>query len=403
VILPLGDAPNPRGVPVITYALLAANVAVYALITLPLSVTPVDPGDPALHEYLRVIAHSLPRGLPVKQILVRTSAYDLFVFTHGFRPAAPHLSALFISLFLHSGFLHLFGNMLFLWIFGDNVEHRLGRVAYLLAYLGTGVVATLFYALFDLDSPLPLVGASGAISGVLGFYFRWFPRNQVRLLVLFFPFLMNVYLVPARLVLGMFLIVDNLLPFLITRGMESGGVAYGAHVGGFVAGLIAAWVLDRRELAESPREYRAPASRPAVGPSAAQAVARAVDEGRFGDAAEIYFALDTHATRGLLTPPQSMALADWLQRHGQPDAALTVYRRQLRDDPHGPGAAEAHLGAGLIQLESLGQATPAYQHFLEALELDPPPEVADRAHAALDAIAARQKLQIGRPRTRGWT
>jgi len=93
----------------------------------------------------------------------------------------------------------------------------------------------------------------------------------------------------------------------------------------------------------------------------------------------------------------------WLQRHGQPDAAFTVYRRQLRDDPQGPGAAEAHLGAGLVQLESFGQATPAYQHFLEALELDPPPEVADRARAALDAIAARQKLQIGRPRTRGWT
>ena len=402
MILPLGDAPNPRGVPVVTYALLAANVLVYLFITLPLSVTPVDPADPALNAYLRVIAHSVPTRVPLDEIVARTSAYDLFVFTHGFRPAAPHLAALFVSLFLHSGFLHLFGNMLFLWIYGDNVEYRLGAIPYLVAYLATGVAATLFHTLFDLDSQLPLLGASGAISGVLGFYFRWFPRNQVRLLVLFFPFLMNVFLVPARLVLGMFLIVDNVLPFILTRGGDGGGVAYGAHIGGFMAGFIASWAMDRRALARSPRAYRATVSAKTVDATTAEAIVRALDEGRMANAAEMYFTLDVSATRGLLTARQSLALADWLQEQGHADAALTVYRRQLRDHPNGPGAAEAHIGAGLIQLESLGLSTPAYQHFLDALDLHPPRDVADRARAGLAAIAARQKLQIGRPRSRGW-
>ena len=101
--------------------------------------------------------------------------------------------------------MHLFGNMLFLWIYGDNVEYRLGRLAFLLWYLATGVAATLFFAVFALDSTVPLVGASGAISGVLGFYFLWFPRNTVRLFVFLFPFFMNVVAVPARIVLGVYL------------------------------------------------------------------------------------------------------------------------------------------------------------------------------------------------------
>src|SRR5262249_7244347 len=160
-----------------------------------LTFTPVDRGDPRLHEYVRVIERHLERPVPERTVVRDMSQYDLFIFEHGFRPAAPTLPALFASLFLHAGFLHLFGNLLFLWIYVDIVEHRLGPFAYLAVYLGSGVVAIVFHTLFAWDSPLPLVGASGAISGVLGFYFRWFPRNQVRLLVLFFPFFMNVIFV----------------------------------------------------------------------------------------------------------------------------------------------------------------------------------------------------------------
>jgi membrane associated rhomboid family serine protease len=400
MLLPLGDSPNPRGVPVVTYALVGVNVAVYVLISLPLSSLAVDPTDPALLEYVRTVARSFPQGVSPQEILANTSAYDLFVFRYGFRPAAPHATNLLYSLFLHAGFLHLFGNMLFLWIYGDNVEHRLGRVLYLLAYLGTGVVATLFHTVFDPESPLPLIGASGAISGVLGFYFLFFPRNQVRLLVLLFPFFMDVFLVPARWVLGMYLVLDNLLPFLLTRGVESGGVAHGAHIGGFIAGLGVAWLMDRRELRERPPEYRGAAALEAE-ETAEGALRTARAEGRMRDAARAYFAIDPQATRRLLSPEESLALGEWLRHNGHAEAALVVFRRHLRDYPSGPGAAEAHLGAGLVQLESFDEATAAYQHFLDALDFNPPPEVAARIRTALAAIAARQKFQIGHPYSRG--
>ncbi len=399
MILPLGDAPNPRGTPFLTYALILANCAVYVLVTLPLSARARQLVDPALLEYLRVVARNLPRPVPLEELLRQTSAYDLFVFRYGFRPAAPHFVTLLTSMFLHAGLLHLFGNMLFLWIYGDNVEHRLGRVPFLFWYLATGVAATFFHTLFDLGSPLPLIGASGAISGILGFYFIWFPRNTVRLLLVLFPFFMNVITVPARLVLGFYLLADNLLPFLITRGIEGGGVAYGAHIGGFLGGLAVAWFLDRREVSGRPPEYRRKVYAPSeTGETPAQTIARALARNDFGDAAETYFALAPEETRSALTSEHSLALADWLQRNGHHHAALIVYRRHLRDYPQGPGAAEAHVGAGLVQLTAFDQATPAFQHFLEALDLDPSPETAARARAALDAITARQKFRIGRER-----
>ncbi|MXY16317.1 MAG: rhomboid family intramembrane serine protease, partial [Acidobacteria bacterium] len=149
MFLPLGDEPNPRGVPWVTYGLITANVAVYLLISLPLSFTRADPTDPALAAYIGVLLEQFGGRLSPAELVGQVSAYDLVVFTHGFRPADPHLAALFTSLFLHAGFLHLAGNMLFLWIYGDNVEHRLGQVRYLAAYLATGVAATLFHTVFD--------------------------------------------------------------------------------------------------------------------------------------------------------------------------------------------------------------------------------------------------------------
>jgi membrane associated rhomboid family serine protease len=396
VILPLGDAPNPRGIPFVTYALIAANVAVYVLITVPLSVTAPDPRDPLLREYADTIVRVLPREAPVQQLLRDMSAYDLFVFRYGFRPVDPSLPTLFYSLFLHAGFLHLFGNMLFLWIYGDNVEHRLRAPRYLLAYLGTGVSATLFHMLFASDSPLPLVGASGAISGVLGFYFLWFPRNSVRLLVFFFPFLMQVVTVPARLLLGLYLIADNLLPFILTRGGGGGGVAHGAHIGGFLAGLASAWVTDRRVLRQRPREYVNKTAQPTGGLN----LEAALEGGRFAEAAQLYFSLPPDATRRLLSPAASLALAEWLAEHGHPRAALVVYRRHLRDYPDDETAAEAHLGAGLLQLQAFGQPTAAYQHFLDAIELAPSAETAARARAAIESITAMQKFPLRRVRGR---
>jgi len=394
VLLPLSDAPNPGGRPYVTYGLIAANILVYALVSLPLGARPPDTGSPAFQAYVEVVRDQLPPGVPLRAALANTSAYDLYVFEHGYKPAEPQFADLFYSLFLHGGFLHLFGNMLFLWIYGDNVEYRLGRVAYLLWYLATGVAATLFFALFASGSTVPLVGASGAISGVLGFYFLWFPRNSVRLFVFLFPFFMNVVAVRARLVLGVYLLLDNVLPFLISTG-GGGGVAHGAHIGGFVAGLAGAWLIDRRAVQSGKAGYT---SDVVVDGAPESMVEAAMRQGDMARAAAAYFALPAEQARRALRTEESISLGDWLAANGHADAALVVYRRHLRDYPTHATAAAAHLGAGLVQLNQLGQVAPAYQHFLDALDLNPDAETAARARAALSQIAALQKYNIGRPR-----
>lgn len=398
MFLPLGDEPNPRGVPFVTYAIIAANVAVYVFVTLPLSATAASLNDPALAEYVQIISRMVPEGVSLRELLSSISAYDLFTFTWGYRPADPHYLALVTAMFLHGGFMHLFGNMLFLWIYGDNVEHRLGPLPFLFWYLATGVAATLFHGLFDSSSPLPLVGASGAISGVLGFYFLWFPHNRVRLWIFLFPLFANIILVPARIVLGFYLILDNVVPYVVARGAEGGGVAYGAHIGGFLAGLIVAFVANRRVVRERPVEYRAAADEVAEEEAElpADTLAEAIAGGRMEQAAEQYFRLTPEQARRVLSPLQSLALGDWLREHGHTRAAVVVYQRHLRDYPLGAGAAEAHVGLGLVQLHALDQPASAYQHFVEALGLDPSPETEALVRQALGDIAARQKFQVAR-------
>lgn len=329
-----------------------------------------------------------PPGTDWRSVLGGVTAYDVYLFQHGFRPAAPEWIDLVTSIFLHGGFMHLAGNMLFLWIYGDNVEHRMGRWRYLAAYMATGVAATLFYSLFVGRSPLPLVGASGAISGLLGFYFLWFPRNTVRVFVFLFPIFMNVVEIPARFVLGVYLIIDNLFPFLVSAG-GGGGVAHGAHLGGFLAGLAMAWYWDRRELDRGGEEYRREVE-VEVEEVGGDALGVALEAGDFERAARLYFAIAPVATRGVLGS-RSLALAEWLVGNGHPQAALTVYRRHLRDYPRGPGLAEAHLGAGLIHLRELGQLPAARQHFLEALESGPDDGVELRAREGLERVRAMQR------------
>jgi membrane associated rhomboid family serine protease len=387
MIFPIGDFPNPRGhFPFVNYLLIAANVAVFLLVTVPLgSERPVN--GPQLAEYVRVMGEHLSRPEEFRELVRNLSAYDLFVFAHGFRPASPSLVDLFWSMFLHAGLLHLAGNMLFLWIYGDNVEHRLGSLRYLIAYLGTGVAATLFHWMSAPGSQIPVVGASGAISGVLGFYFVFFPRNQVRLLWLLPPFLMQVFAVPARLVLGMYLVLENLLPYLFTA--TDVGVAHGAHIGGFVAGLACAWLVERRAATARPSEFAA------AGDVAEDAVEAALEDGRKDEAARAYFALPAADTRRLLTPAQALALARSLRDHGEPDAALVVLRRLLLDLT-GPAAAAAHLLAGQILLNDEDQATSAYQHLEAAIDLGRNvPEIVAAARAAVADIEARQKRRIG--------
>ncbi len=394
MFLPIGDEPNPRGTPFFTYTLIAINVVVFVLISLPRMTQSADTADPAFQDYLDVVGDSLPPGTTEDQLLQGMSSYDLFVFHYGYRPVDPSLLTLVTSMFLHGGLWHLLGNMLFLWIYGDNVEHRLGGIAFVVWYLVTGAAATLFHAAFASDSPVPLVGASGAISGVLGFYFLWFPHNRVRVLIFLF-FFIRVFMLPARVVLGFYIVFSNILPFLVAQG-EGGGVAHGAHIGGFLAGLAVAFVIDRREILSRPAEYRDGSDRSSSPKTKGEAIAEAVNEGRFEQAAQMYFQIPAARARRRLPPDVSIALASWLAEKSHARAALTVYQRHLRDFPTGPGLAEAHAQAGLLQLHAFDEPTAAYQHLVDALDHDPSPALERRVRTALAEIAAVQKFPVRR-------
>jgi len=157
---------------------------------------------------------------------------------------------LFSSIFMHGGWLHLGGNMLFLWIFGDNVEHRIGHIPYLVFYLAAGLIASFAQILIDPGSIIPTLGASGAISGVLGAYLVMFPTNRVT--VFLFRFLVPV---PAIVAIGMWALLQFISGFgAIAVTEQTGGVAYMAHIGGFVAGVVAGLVF--RTIFNEPRHPR---------------------------------------------------------------------------------------------------------------------------------------------------
>lgn len=382
MFLPVGDIPNPRSTPWVTYALIAINIAVFALVTIPLSLARPDLNDPLLLEYLSAL--NLRGDWPIQSLLDQVSAYDLAVFRYGYRPAHGSLPTLFTAMFLHGGWLHLAGNMLFLYIFGDNVEHRLGSLRYLFAYLGSGVAATLFFALFVPGSHVPLIGASGAISGVLGFYFLWFPRNQIKVFVFLFPLLMTHVLIPARLVLGFYLLVDNLLPFLITNA-EGGGVAHGAHIGGFLAGMGLAATSDRLPgllQLKGPRVSRARTNLV----DAVTDIVRAIERGDVAHAAERYATLETRAQRGQLATNNVLAIGRHLLEDNRLELALTVFRRLIAERPGDAGLDQAYLGAGQAMLRKQRCDTAAWHYFLAAIDLARTPEVAEAAREGLREI-----------------
>jgi len=230
-MIPLKDNIRSSRTPVITIGLIVINVLVY------LNQLALSPRAAVRFVYLY--------GL----IPLEISSGDLMV-----QHPVPLYGTILTSMFVHGGVFHLAGNMLYLWIFGDNVEDRLGRVRYLLFYLLSGVGAAAAQILSDPHSKIPMVGASGAISGVLGAYLLLYPHARVVTLV-FFGWLVRVIEIRALIVLG-FWIVVQLVSGLLTWGAQVGGVAWFAHVGGFVAGLVMVLPLRRRE-AQSEWEGRA--------------------------------------------------------------------------------------------------------------------------------------------------
>jgi membrane associated rhomboid family serine protease len=170
-------------------------------------------------------------------------------------PSPIYLTLLW-SMFMHGGWLHLAGNMLFLWIFGDNVEHRIGHIPYLIFYVAAGLVASFAQILTDANSFIPTLGASGAISGVLGAYLVMFPTNRVTVIMLRFPMQ-----VPAIVAIGLWAVLQFVSGFgaIAVTDETAGGVAYMAHIGGFVAGVVAG-LLFRMIFREPRRPRGAPAS-----------------------------------------------------------------------------------------------------------------------------------------------
>ena len=178
-----------------------------------------------------------------------------------------------------------------------------------------------------------------------------------------------------------------------TVGTQGGGVAYGAHLGGFLGGLAVGWAINRRTLLVRPTDFGTP-DLSSASPPHEGSLAALIEEGDYEKAATRYFALPTGETRRLLSERHSLLLGNWMAAKGHARAALVLFQRHLRDYPVGPGAADAHVGAGLLQLRAFSQPTAAYQHLVEALGLDPSPKTEALAQQGLAQIAALQKFQL---------
>ena len=220
-MVPLRDN-NPTTItPFVTYALIGANIFIF-LYQIGLS--------PQELEAFFHIAAVVPRELSASLVGMPTNQ------------SVPEWMTLITSQFLHGGFLHIGGNMLFLWVFGNNIEDRLGHVKYLIFYLACGALAALTQWFFSQNSGIPSLGASGAIAGVMGAYILRFPRAEVLTLLPLFIFI-TVLRIPAIYFLGFWFVQQAFYGVASLNapsniGMESGGIAYWAHAGGFVFGAI---------------------------------------------------------------------------------------------------------------------------------------------------------------------
>ena len=229
-MIPIGDEDNaPPGFPVINVLLIAINLAVFLYQLVNPDFTNGYSAVPVEITTGRDLVGQFPITLPDGSMALVDEA----------RGPSPIWLTLLTSMFMHGGWTHIGGNMLFLFIFGDNVERALGHLRYLGFYLLCGLVASLAQVYSGPDSILPSLGASGAIAGVLAGYLVLFPRNRVRVLLGYF-----VTTVPAIVMIGLWAVIQFVNGFGATGvNAQSGGVAYMAHIGGFIAGLLLAFLL----------------------------------------------------------------------------------------------------------------------------------------------------------------
>lgn len=230
-MIPIGDQDENTGLPYVNLAIIAINVLVFVLLQLP-----SDAFTMGFSVIPKEITHGIDLVGPVQVQLPDGT-------TAGIDEAAgpsPIWLTLFTSMFMHGGWAHLGGNMLFLFVFGDNVERAMGHIKYLVFYLVCGVVAAYAQILSGPESVVPSLGASGAISGALAAYLVFFPQNRVRVLV----GMRMVTEVPALMMIGLWALlqfVSGIGSIAVTD--QTGGVAYWAHIGGFIAGVVLAFLL----------------------------------------------------------------------------------------------------------------------------------------------------------------
>ena len=227
-MFPIGDENEPgHGLAFVTLAFIAINVAVFLFLQ--------DAGTNAEFTYAySAIPFELTTGIDIAETIPVNVDGGSVAIEHQPGPDPIQLT-LISSMFMHGGWFHLLGNMLFLFIFGDNVEHFVGHVIFPIFYLAAGVVATIAQVMINTDSIIPTLGASGAISGVLGAYLVLFPTNRVTVIVFRFP-----AEVPALVAIGLWAAFQFINGFgaLAVSEETTGGVAYMAHIGGFAAGIV---------------------------------------------------------------------------------------------------------------------------------------------------------------------
>ncbi|HZD16946.1 MAG TPA: rhomboid family intramembrane serine protease [Actinomycetota bacterium] len=261
-MIPLRDANPTRRLPILTLALIAANAAVF-LLWQPTFGTQTE------QQWFFFCEAQIPYELTHQENLAGGAAAARQAVDADWGPGAGRivqqemqqrcpgkswLASAFVAMFLHGGWLHIGGNMLFLWVFGNNVEDRLGRIAFPAFYLLGGVAATVLQVAFDPSSTIPSLGASGAIGAVLGAYAVLFPHARVTTLVIFF--FITVVELPALFVLGAWFVIQLFSGVGELGTNVNGGVAFWAHVGGFVFGTAIAWLFYRGR--RGPQVHRVP-------------------------------------------------------------------------------------------------------------------------------------------------
>jgi membrane associated rhomboid family serine protease len=231
MIFPVDDNKNAKSVAYATHLLIAINIGVFAFVSWPAMHTPIDLSllQHESESVLLAIAEN-SSGVP--------SQYSAICAKYGYQANVPNPVDMVTCQFLHTNAFHLFINVVFLWIVGNNVEGYFGSGLFVCIYLLSGIAALVFFSQFITNTMLPALGASGSIAGILGCYYILFPDNKIKIYCFLFPLIFNFFIVPARMFIGFFILADNLYPFLRNTTLDQ--IAYSSHIGGFITGLFLA-------------------------------------------------------------------------------------------------------------------------------------------------------------------